>query len=35
MEILLIKDSRGKDLLVFSKENINEYDEMGNKVDDF
>ena len=35
MEILLIKDSRGKDLLVFSKENINEYDEMGDKVDDF
>ena len=35
MEILLIKDSRGKDLLVFNKENINEYTEMGDKVDDF
>ena len=35
MEILLIKDSRGKDLLVFSKDNINEYNEMGDKVDDF
>ena len=35
MEILLIKDSRGKNLLVFSKENIHEYKEMGDKVDDF
>ena len=35
MEILLIKDSKGKDILVFRKEDINEYEEMGNKVDDF
>ena len=35
MEIKLIKDSRGKDLIVFSKDNIKEYKEMGNKVDDF
>ena len=35
MEILLIKDSKGKDHLVFKKEDINEYDEMGSKVDDF
>ena len=35
MEISLIKDSRGKDLLVFDKENINENEEMGNKVEDF
>ena len=35
MEILLIKDSRGKNLLVFDKRNINENEEMGNKVDDF
>ena len=35
MEILLIKDSRGKNLLVFSKENMHEYKEMGDKVDDF
>ena len=35
MEILLIKDARGKDLLVFSKENINDSKEMGNNVDDF
>ena len=35
MEILLIKDSKGKDILVFRKEDINEYEEMGDKVDDF
>ncbi len=35
MEILLIKDLRGKEHLVFKKEDINEYDEMGSKVDDF
>ena len=35
MEILLIKDSRGKNLLVFSKENMHEYKEIGDKVDDF
>lgn len=35
MEILLIKNLKGKDLLVFSKDDINEYNEMGDKVDDF
>ena len=35
MEILLIKDSKGKDNLVFKKEDKNECDEMGSKVDDF
>ena len=35
MEVLLIKDSKGKDILVFRKEDINEYEEMGDKVDDF
>ena len=35
MEIKLIKDSRGKNLLVFNKDNSNEYNEMGNKVDDY
>ena len=35
MEVLLIKDSKGKNHLVFNKEDINEYDEMGARVDDF
>ena len=35
MEVKLIKDSKGKEHMVFSKENINEYNEMGDKVDDF
>ena len=35
MEVLLIKDSKGKNHLVFNKEDINEYDEMGDRVDDF
>ena len=35
MEVLLIKDSKGKNHLVFNKEDINEYNEMGDKVSDF
>ena len=35
MEVKLIKDSKGKEHMVFSKENMNEYNEMGDKVDDF
>ena len=35
MEVLLIKDIKGKEHLVFKRENKNEVDEMGNQVDDF
>ena len=35
MEVLLIKDIKGKEHLVFKRENKNEIEEMGNKVADF
>ena len=35
MEIKLFKDSKGKEHMGFIKGNIDEYNEMGNKVDDF
>ena len=35
MEVLLIRDIKGKEHLVFKRENKNELDDMGNKVDDF
>ena len=35
MEVLLIKDTKGKEHLVFKRENKNELDDMGGKVDDF
>ena len=35
MEVLLIKDSKGKEILVFSKDEKDENAEMGDKVDDF
>ena len=35
MEVLLIRDIKGKEHLVFKRENKNELDDMGNKIDDF
>ena len=35
MEVLLIKDIKGKEHLVFKREKKNELDDMGSKVDDF
>ena len=35
MEVLLIRDIKGKEQLVFKRDKRNELDDMGNKVDDF
>ena len=35
MEVLLIRDIKGKEQLVFKRDKGNELDDMGNKVDDF
>ena len=35
MEVLLIRDIKGKEHLVFKRENTNELEDMGSKVDDF
>ena len=35
MEILLIRDLKGKEHLVFKRDNTNELEDMGSKVDDF
>ena len=35
MEVLLIRDIKGKEQLVFKRDKGNELDDMGSKVDDF
>ena len=35
MEVLLIRDLKGKEHLVFKRDNTNELEDMGSKVDDF